>query len=257
MPVTGNKSLLNYSLSIRHRADGFSFYVQSTGSGKVILREDIKLQEGEEAHAALERGLSSKRISGYSYERVNMLVATPSTRLPLDEFRRDDMLAVYRTAYHGTTAKREDIKFQVLPTLEVVELFTLSPQIETTLHQHYPGAVIQGLYGTVLQHISETQQGSTMPLSFHAISLDNQIFIIQLKQGRLTYANTFQATLQKTSYIFSCIYGNFSTWTHIMTSVLCIILRRSCCPSSGISLLMYRPRQFLFSIIQNQASDSM
>ncbi|MBR6846098.1 MAG: DUF3822 family protein [Bacteroidaceae bacterium] len=202
MPVTGNKSLLNYSLSIRHRADGFSFYVQSTGSGKVILREDIKLQEGEEAHAALERGLSSKRISGYSYERVNMLVATPSTRLPLDEFRRDDMLAVYRTAYHGTTAKREDIKFQVLPTLEVVELFTLSPQIETTLHQHYPGAVIQGLYGTVLQHISETQQGSTMPLSFHAISLDNQIFIIQLKQGRLTYANTFQATLPEDQLYF-------------------------------------------------------
>ena len=166
MLVTGNKSLLNYSLSIRHRADGFSFYVQSTGSGKVILREEIKLQEGEEAHAALERGLRSKRISGYSYERVNMLVATPSTRLPLDEFRRDDMLAVYRTAYHGTTAKREDIKFQVLPTLEVVELFTLSPQIETTLHQH------------------------------------NQIFIIQLKQGRLTYANTFQATLPEDQLYF-------------------------------------------------------
>ncbi len=202
MPVTGNKSLLNYSLSIRHHADGFSFYVQSTGSGNIILQEEIKLQDGEEAHIALERGLSSKRIFGHSYERVNMLVATHSTRLPLDEFRRDDMLAVYRTAYHGTTAKREDIRFQVLSALEVVELFTLSPRLESTLHQHYPGAVIQGLYGTVLQHISETQQGNTLPLSFHAVSLYDQIFIIQLKQGRLTYANTFQATLPEDQLYF-------------------------------------------------------
>ena len=193
---------MNYSLSIRHHADGFSFYVQSTGSGSVILQENIKLQDGEEAYAALERGLSSKRISGHNYERVNMLVATPSTRLPLDEFRRDDMLAVYRTAYHGTTAKREDMKFQVLPTLEIVELFTLSPQIEATLHEYYPNAVIQGLYGTVLQHISEIQQGSTKPLSFHAISLDDQIFIIQLKQGHLTYANTFQATMPEDQLYF-------------------------------------------------------
>lgn len=194
MPVTGNKSLVSYSLSIRHHADGFSFYVHSTGSGTEILREDIKKQDGEEAHAALERGLCSKRISRHGYERVNMLVATPSTRLPLDEFRRDDMLAIYRTVFHDTTARREDIRFQVLPALEVVELFTLSPQIEHTLHLHYPGAVIQGLYGSVLQHISEIQQGSTMPLSFHAIPLEDQVLIVQLRQGRLTYANTFQAT---------------------------------------------------------------
>ena len=221
MPVTGNKSLLNYSLSIRHHADGFSFYVQSTESGSVILQEDIKLQDGEEAHTALERGLSSKRISGHCYERVNMLVATPSTRLPLDEFRRDDMLAIYRTAYHGTKAKREDMKFQVLPALEVVELFTLSPQIEATLHQHYPSAVIQSLYGTVLQHISESQQGSTKPLSFHAISLDNQIFIIQLQRGHLTYANAFQATKPEDQlYFLLYIWKLFNLDAHHDTCTL-------------------------------------
>ncbi len=202
MPVTGNKSLISYSLSIRHHADGFSFYVRSTGSGTEILHEDIRQQDGEEAHVTLERGLCSKRIAIHGYERVNLLVATPSTRLPLDEFRRDDMLAVYRTAFHGTTAKREDMRFQVLPSLEVVELFTLSPQIEDTLHRHYPSAVIQGLYGTVLQHISEIQQGSTEPLSFHAIPLEDQILIVQLRQGRLIYANTFQATLPEDQLYF-------------------------------------------------------
>ena len=47
MPVTGNKSLLNYSLSIRLCTDGFSFLVYSLGSGQLLLQDNVHCAEGE------------------------------------------------------------------------------------------------------------------------------------------------------------------------------------------------------------------
>ena len=101
MPVTGNKSLLNYSLSIRLCADGFSFLVYSLGSGQLLLQESLPCAADETLADALERGLQLPRIAGRHYERVVLYSTSPSTRVPLDEFRREDMLAVYRLTFAG------------------------------------------------------------------------------------------------------------------------------------------------------------
>ena len=132
MPVTGNKSLLNYSLSIRLCTDGFSFLVYSLGSGQLLLQENLHCVEDETMSDTLERGLSLPRIRGRHYERVVLYSSSPSTRVPLDEFRREDMLAVYRLTFAGTAPRPEDMCFQVLPSLDVVEIFTLQSSIEKT-----------------------------------------------------------------------------------------------------------------------------
>ena len=193
MPVTGSKSLLNYSLSIRLCADGFSFLVSSAGSGQRLFEENVVCQEGEALQAALERGLELPRIKGREYEHVVLYSMSPSTRLPLDEFRREDMLAVYRLTFAGQNTRYDDMRFQLLPALDVVELFTIPNQVENTLHQHYPSAVVKGYYGTLLQNLAETQQGSTRPVTFHAASIDGGIMVVVLRKGKLNFANIFKA----------------------------------------------------------------
>ena len=194
MPVTGNKSLLNYSLSIRLCTDGFSFLVSSIGSGQSLLQESLRCGSEETMSDALMRGLQLPRISGRHYERVILYSTLPSTRVPLDEFRREDMLALYRLTFSGAQYRPEDMCFQVLPSLEVVEIFPLQAPIVQALKQQYPSALIKGLYGSMLCHIAEMQQGSVLPVSFHAVVLDGGVLIASLRHGKLYYANVFRAT---------------------------------------------------------------
>ena len=193
MPVTGNKSLLNYSLSIRLCTDGFSFLVYSLGSGQLLLQESLPCAKDETLPEALERGLQLPRIAGRHYERVVLYSTSPSTRVPLDEFRREDMLAVYRLTFAGISPRPEDMCFQVLPSLDVVELFTMQPSIVETLKSHYPSAMVQGLYGTMLSQVAEMQQGSTLSVSVHAIMVDGGVMIVVLRKGHLHFANVFRA----------------------------------------------------------------
>ncbi len=194
MPVTGNKSLLNYSLSIRHCTDGFSFLVYSLGSSQLLLQENLRCAEGETMYEALERGLQLPRVCGRQYERVTLFSLSPSTRVPLDEFRREDMLAVYRLTFSGVSARPEDMCYQVLPGLDVVEIFTMPLPIVEALHRHYPSAQVQGLYGALLSRVADMQQGSTRPVSVHVVVLDGGgLLIAMLRHGRLHFANVFRA----------------------------------------------------------------
>ena len=193
MPVTGNKSLLNYSLSIRLCTDGFSFLVHSLGSGQLLLQETVQCAQDESVPEALERGLLLPRVRGRQYERVILYSTSPSTRVPLDEFRREDMLAVYRLTFAGVTTRPEDLCFQVLPGLDVVEIFTISVSVVEALRRYYPSAMVQGLYGTMLCHVAEMQQGSTLPVSYHAMVMEEGVMIAVLRHGRLSFANVFHA----------------------------------------------------------------
>ena len=133
------------------------------------------------------------RIAGRHYERVVLYSTSPSTRVPLDEFRREDMLAVYRLTFAGMSPRPEDMCFQVLPSLDVVEIFSLQSSVEETLKSHYPSAMVQGLYGTMLSQVAEMQQGSTLSVSTHAIMVDGGVMIAVLRKGRLHFANVFRA----------------------------------------------------------------
>lgn len=193
MPVTGNKSLLNYSLSIRLCTDGFSFLVYSLGSGQLLLQDNVHCAEGETLPQTLERGLRLPRISGHTYERVVLYSTSPSTRVPLDEFRREDMLAIYKLTFAGLSPKAEEMCFQVLPALDVVEIFTLQPGVAEALRSHFPSAIVQGFYGTIISQVAEMQQGSMLSISAHAIVLEGGLMVVILRKGRLSFANVFRA----------------------------------------------------------------
>lgn len=164
------------------------------GSGQLLLQESLRCNEGETMAEAMERGLSLPRVCGRQYERVTLFSTSPGTRVPLDEFRRDDMLAVYRLTFTGMSPRPEDMCYQVLPGLDVVEIFPMPPAIIEALHRHYPSAQVQGLYGAMLCRVADMQQGSTRTVSVHAIVLDGGgIMMAVLRHGRLHFANVFRA----------------------------------------------------------------
>lgn len=191
MPVTGNKSLLNYSLSIRQCADGFSFFVHSIGSGQLVLSDYFHTEEDEDPRQALERLLKSNTVTCREYERVVLFSDAQTTHLPMDEFRREDIVALYRLAFSGNSVRPEDVRYQILPSLELVELYQMPASYEETLREFYPQASIQNIQASMLHYLARVSQGSYNSTTFHACVDGKNTLVVAFRQGRLLFANNF------------------------------------------------------------------
>ena len=154
---------MSYSLSIRAYAGGFSFLVHSVASGQVIIEEKVPSYAGESETENFRRLLAHPRLGGREYERIRFLSNAPVTQIPLDEFRREDIVAIYRQVFSDSVIRAEDLAVQILPHLEVVCIMRSSD---------YGG----GYRGSV---------------AFHAVVSDAELLIVAISRGRLLYTNTF------------------------------------------------------------------
>lgn len=187
---------MQYSLSIRQCADGFSFFVHSIGSGQLLMFDVCHSQPGETLPDTLQRLLVNPKLRGFEYERVCLFSSALTTRLPLDEFRKEDIVALYKLAFAGETVRQEDVRYQILPTLELVELYNFPVGVEEVLRNVFPQASIQNVYASMLYYASKKSQGSSFVVTFHVFVEESRIFIVVLKQGKLLYANIFSSSTE-------------------------------------------------------------
>ena len=102
MPATGNKSYHPLSLSIRLRADGFSFFVCDLQTSSLIRGEHFLQSDSLSLADQLSRELSRPDYFNRQIDQCFVLVSTPSTRVPLEEFRREDAAALYEFTIAST-----------------------------------------------------------------------------------------------------------------------------------------------------------
>ncbi len=147
MPATGNNALLSKRLSIRTSTDGFSFCA-------LDLWRHYPVPEGTSAEEYLERleeAISKLLRLGGDYAQVQLLMDYPSTRVPLDEFRSEREQAIYRITFGDTPLQQSlVICHEVIPTLDVVELFPVDPRVRELVLGHFPEASVHGFYADAL-----------------------------------------------------------------------------------------------------------
>lgn len=200
MPATGNSSLMSYSLSIRAYAGGFSFLVHSVASGQVIIEEKVPSYAGESETENFRRLLAHPRLGGREYERIRFLSNAPVTQIPLDEFRREDIVAIYRQVFSDSVIRAEDLAVQILPHLEVVCIYHLPVATERALREVFPQATIQNYNACLIEFAATHSQGMRSSdygggyrgsVAFHAVVSDAELLIVAISRGRLLYTNTF------------------------------------------------------------------
>lgn len=191
---------MSYSLSIRAYAGGFSFLVHSVASGQVIIEEKVPSYVGESETENFRRLLAHPRLGGREYERVRLLSNAPLTQIPLDDFRRDDIVAVYRQVFSDSVVRAEDLAVQILPHLEVVCIYRLPAAIERALREVFPQATIQNYNACLMEYAATQSQGVRSSdyeggyrgsVAFHAVVSETELLIVAISRGRLLYANTF------------------------------------------------------------------
>ena len=196
MQATGNKSFTPLSLSIRLRADGFSFYVCDVQSNSLIRGEHFAAN-GEVAMAQqLQHELAKPEYFNRQINQAYVLVCTPSTHVPLEAFRRDEAATLFAFTFPQEEVASKRVAYTILPELESVELFAMDRDVEDVILQYYPTARFFAsrsmLFERLLRYDDDTDHTGR---NLYCCITGEGIEVAQFEQGRIRFANTFAETL--------------------------------------------------------------
>ena len=196
MQVTGNKQIRSYKLSIRVTADGFSLYIYNVGKdGTPLHVEEVRPQQGELPHQALQRALTRPRNMEFNFDEVVLLADTPCTLMPMDEFRKQEALTLYRLNFPGSQWQASEIHYDVLPQMEVVVLYALENKTLQTVSNIFPEVKTRNATGLWLERIAEKNRVENDKEShFYACIRERQMAVGILQGERLHFACTYPAT---------------------------------------------------------------
>lgn len=207
MPVTGS-NLSKYSLSIRISADGFSFFVNAPLNGELIHREDYTLHEGESMSHKLGNMLVQPTMQDLTYDKVQVIVDSPSTLIPEEEFNANEVENCYGCVFSDVDIHTHRVCSTPLPSLFVVVLFSLPHDVYDTITNLMPQATFTSVFATTLSSFADysTKHDFAEPPLFVYLQ-PNQMLLYSVFRGKLLFANSFS-----TDNIQNTLYFLLSVW---------------------------------------------
>lgn len=188
MLVTGNNSLNTYRLSIRVYPDGFSFFILNGMDGSVIQQDDFKVDDPKTAHEVLADALKRPYLMDYRFAAVELVVASPGVCIPLEYFRREEMVAHYRLNYPEKQVGIAELQYQILPTLEIVMLFYLNPLVLKMVKTVYPDAQVVAQEGRILEDMADIDHKlQDRDTHFYYLCMEEKMLICTFQDSRLQY----------------------------------------------------------------------
>lgn len=216
MLETGNKRLIEQDLSIRIYSDGFSFSTPHS-------HKEVTAKKGESLKEALEGAFKTNALLRPDYDQVNVYADYPSTRIPLDEFRSEEAQALYRLTFGPDSLQGMKMHYEMLPALEVIEVFVINAEIEDIILHHYPHASLHSYFGQLMNRMwarDKRRQDDTRRLYAHYNG--RQLFLFSYEQGQLRYANSFEANT-----ISNQLYFLLYVWKQLemrQTKDVCVLI---------------------------------
>lgn len=182
-----------YRLSIRISADGFSLSIYNVLDGSLLQSIQQNAIQDTPLHTLLDETLRRPRLLDYTFQHVELLADTPSTCVPLEYLRREEVAALYRLNFPSTTATNAEIRYQILPSLEVVEIFCLDAAIYSTVQSLYPNVQLASYEGRLLEDTALTNRWAAADkANFHTHISDHSMLICSFLAGKLSYATTYR-----------------------------------------------------------------
>lgn len=151
MQETGNNSLYRYRMSIRVLADGFSLFIYNVKDGSLLQQESYLVPAGHDMADVVAKALDRPRMIEYRFAQVELSTNTPTTYIPLEEFRREEIGVLYRTVFSDQKVADEDVQYEILKSLEVVELYRLGKKVKEVLEERFEQVVFHACQGQILE----------------------------------------------------------------------------------------------------------
>lgn len=195
MQETGNKLNNPYSLSIRFHTDGFSFFICNPQSEKNFLKKDIPVTDSTLLPQILSDSLKNyPPLQERKYTVISALFNGPVCHVPLELFHKERRKTLYEMIC--SLPENENVHYNILPRLEVAELFAIPQAVEQILLRTFPTIHFYAQNAMVLersvQHAPQTEEKKLWVYFYK-----KRIFIFQYKEKKLTFANEFTVATAK------------------------------------------------------------
>lgn len=202
MLATGNKKAY-YNLSIRVKADGFSFLVTEGNSGDILVCRDFPLDGGRPLHTLVAEKLALPEITSYHYARVRVVVMSDMTCIPQHEFVADNLTDLYNIVFPALDEQEYDVHYTHLPQLDIVMAFALSRSLREAVTHVYPDATFTTASAVVLGRIATCCMRQQLPdNALFAYTTPTSLYLYSVSQERLLFANSFNLDQPRDSLFY-------------------------------------------------------
>ncbi len=219
MQEIGSNRSQPYNLSIRLHADGFSFYSYDPAETEQVRVEDYVYKEGESIAETLKKAVAqSAVIQERNSTAVYGLVTGLSMQVPLECFRKEEAHALYRLTY--VREKTGKTYYNILPHLEIVQIFTVDHEIECTLGQYFSSIRFYHSHTMILEKLWLLTRQDRRQL--YVYFDEKEVFVFGYREQRLCYANTFPADMAD-----NAVYFILSAWKGLKMDArrdVCVLL---------------------------------
>lgn len=133
-------------------------------------------------------------------------------------FPEEEAHALYRLTY--AQEKTGKTYYNILPHLEIAQIFTVDHEVERILNQHFPGIRFYHSHTMILEKLWLLAQQDKRQL--YAYFDEKEVFVFGYRAQQLCYANTFPADVAD-----NAVYFILSVWKDLKMDVRqeeCILL---------------------------------
>lgn len=192
MPATGSKSYHPLSLSIRLRADGFSFFVCDLQTSSLIRGEHFRLADSHSLAEQLSQELMRPDYFNRQIDQCFVLLCSLSTRVPLEEFRREEAAELYQFTFANQHDLRQRVAYNILPQLECAELYAIPTEVEEAILQFYPTARFFASRAILMERLLLLEDDQPQNRASLCVCAETDSYsLYSFQDRRLRFANTF------------------------------------------------------------------
>lgn len=195
MQETGNKSNNPYSLSIRFYTDGFSFFICNPQSDKNFTQTDFPVTESSPFLPTLTRALEEYApLKERKYTIISALFHGPVSHVPLEMFHKEHRQLLYELTC--SRIPESNIHYNILPHLEIAELFAIPKETEQLLLEHFPTIHFYAQNSMVLER-SVQQTGREQRPALYVYFYAGYMLLFRYREKKLLFANEFRINAGK------------------------------------------------------------
>ena len=160
----------------------------ATADDNDVLYEDYALNSSISMAANLREALRTLPMLSDDFERVLVMVDTPTLMVPANLFVEEESEAIYRHAFVGD--EQQMVMHTVLPDLNAVALFAIQKDLRSVIANHFSGVRYSAAVAPVWRHLhqrSYTGQHQKLYGYFH----DRRMEVFSFQQNRFKFCNAF------------------------------------------------------------------
>ena len=192
-------------MSIRISSDGLSFCVYAPTESEPYTYRQMKPRPVVSLAANLKEALMTEPLLQERYQRVNVLVTTPSfTTVPAVEFKKENISDLYNFAFPGH--ENDHVSYNVLRRSGIAIIFGLDRNIYKLILDDFPRARFYASASTLVEFFSDKSTGMGVKKMYVYIH-EKQMTVYCFHEGRMVFVNDYHV-----NGVNDCQYFIMNLW---------------------------------------------